>query len=94
MERELIVERTRAGLEVARLLGRKGGRKAKMTDSKIESAKKLLIDGVLQGTWPRTLACPFLRFTAWCRHSHKSKDFAGLGLEPQTRAHPINATEP
>jgi DNA invertase Pin-like site-specific DNA recombinase len=42
MERELTVERTRAGLEVARQLGRKGGRKPKMTDSKIESAKKLL----------------------------------------------------
>jgi DNA invertase Pin-like site-specific DNA recombinase len=46
MERELTVERTRAGLEVARLLGRKGGRKRQMTDSKIESAKKLLANGV------------------------------------------------
>jgi DNA invertase Pin-like site-specific DNA recombinase len=46
MERELTVERTRAGLEVARQLGRKGGRKAKMTESKIESAKKLLASGV------------------------------------------------
>jgi DNA invertase Pin-like site-specific DNA recombinase len=46
MERELAVERTRAGLEVARQLGRKGGRKRKMTDSKIESAKKLLASGV------------------------------------------------
>ena len=46
MERELIVERTRAGLDVARQLGRKGGRKPKMTDSKIESAKKLLASGV------------------------------------------------
>ena len=46
MERELIVERTRAGLEVARQLGRKGGRKPKMTESKIESAKKLLASGV------------------------------------------------
>jgi len=46
MERELIIERTRAGLDVARLLGRKGGRKRKMTDSKIESAKKLLATGV------------------------------------------------
>ncbi|SMG56460.1 recombinase family protein [Paraburkholderia susongensis] len=46
MERELTVERTRAGLEVARQLGRKGGRKPKMTDSKIESAKKLLASGV------------------------------------------------
>jgi DNA invertase Pin-like site-specific DNA recombinase len=46
MERELTVERTRAGLEVARQLGRKGGRKRQMTDSKIESAKKLLADGL------------------------------------------------
>jgi DNA invertase Pin-like site-specific DNA recombinase len=46
MERELTIERTRAGLEVARQLGRKGGRKRQMTDSKIESAKKLLTSGV------------------------------------------------
>jgi len=46
MERELTIERTRAGLEVARQLGRKGGRKRRMTDSKIESAKKLLAKGV------------------------------------------------
>ena len=46
MERELTIERTRAGLEVARQLGRKGGRKPKMTDSKIKSAKKLLASGV------------------------------------------------
>lgn len=46
MERELIVERTRAGLEVARSLGRKGGRKRSMTDSKIISAKRLLHSGV------------------------------------------------
>ena len=46
MERELTVERTRAGLEVAGQLGRKGGRKRQMTDSKIESAKKLLASGI------------------------------------------------
>ena len=46
MERELTVERTRAGLEIARQLGRKGGRKRLMTDSKIQSAKKLLANGV------------------------------------------------
>ena len=46
MERELIVERTRAGLEVARQLGRMGGRKRQMTDSKITAAKKLLASGV------------------------------------------------
>ena len=52
MERELIFERTRAGLDVARQLGRKGGRKPKMTNSKIESAKKLLASG----TPPRDVA--------------------------------------
>lgn len=46
MERDLVVERTRAGLDVARQLGRKVGRKPKMTDSKIESAKELLASGV------------------------------------------------
>jgi len=46
MERQLTVERTRAGLEVARQLGRKGGRKREMTDSKIKSARKQLADGV------------------------------------------------
>ena len=46
MERDLTIERIRAGLEVARQLGRKGGRKRQMTDSKTESAKKLLAIGV------------------------------------------------
>ena len=46
MERELTIERTRAGLETARKLGRKGGRKRRMTDSKIESARKLLSSGM------------------------------------------------
>lgn len=46
MERELIIERTRAGLDAAKQLGCKGGRKPKMTSSKIESAKKLLASGI------------------------------------------------
>ncbi|WP_317891009.1 recombinase family protein [Granulicella arctica] len=46
MERELIVERTRAGLEVARQLGRTGGRKRQMTETKVKAAKKLLASGV------------------------------------------------
>ena len=47
MERELIIERTKAGLEAARSQGRIGGRKRIMTDSKIKSAKKLLQAGAL-----------------------------------------------
>lgn len=46
MERELTLERTKAGLESARKLGRIGGRRRTMTDSKIRSAKKLLSDGI------------------------------------------------
>ena len=46
MERDLIVERTRAGLAAAIQLGRKSGRKPKMTISKVESARKLLASGV------------------------------------------------
>jgi DNA invertase Pin-like site-specific DNA recombinase len=46
MERGLTIERTRAGLEVARILGRKGGRNRLMTDSKIKSTKKILAKGV------------------------------------------------
>ena len=45
MERELIVERTRAGLQAARHQGRVGGRKRQMTDSKIQAARKLLASG-------------------------------------------------
>ncbi len=45
MERELIAERTKAGLTAAKAQGRIGGRKRKMTNFKIESAKKLLASG-------------------------------------------------
>jgi len=47
MERELTLERTKACLVAARKLGRVGGRKRIMTDSKIKSAKKLLASGML-----------------------------------------------
>jgi DNA invertase Pin-like site-specific DNA recombinase len=46
MERELIAERTRAGLDAARKRGRVGGRKRAMTQSKLESAQRLLKDGM------------------------------------------------
>ncbi len=46
MERELIAERTRAGLEAGRRQGRIGGRKRRMTESKVESARQLLANGI------------------------------------------------
>jgi len=47
MERELVAERTKAGLAAAKAQGRVGGRKRKMTKSKVDSAKKLLKSGML-----------------------------------------------
>lgn len=52
MERELIVERTQAGLKAARVMGRIGGRKPKMTDSKLKSAQQLFKTGAM----PRDIA--------------------------------------
>jgi DNA invertase Pin-like site-specific DNA recombinase len=52
MERELIVERTRAGLAAARRQGRVGGRKRQMTESKMVAARQLLE----AGTPPRDVA--------------------------------------
>ena len=46
MERELIAERTKAGLEAARKRGRVGGRKRRMTPGKVESARQLLASGM------------------------------------------------
>jgi DNA invertase Pin-like site-specific DNA recombinase len=45
IDRELILERTRAGLEAARCLGRVGGRKRRMTDGKVQAARKLFASG-------------------------------------------------
>ncbi len=46
MERALMVERTKAGLEAARKRGRVVGRKRRMTPSKIASAQQLLRGGM------------------------------------------------
>jgi DNA invertase Pin-like site-specific DNA recombinase len=51
-ERNLIRERTRAGLAAARKRGRIGGRPRAMTDDKVKAAKKLLRGG----TPPRDVA--------------------------------------
>ena len=46
MERELIAERTRAGLQAAKKRGRIGGRKRLMTPGKVDSARRLLDSGM------------------------------------------------
>jgi DNA invertase Pin-like site-specific DNA recombinase len=46
MERELLAERTRAGLAAARRRGRRSGRRRRMTPGKVESARELLKGGM------------------------------------------------
>lgn len=65
MERELIVERTRAGLEIARKLGRVGGRKRKMTESKVASARKLVAAGVAHKEVARNLGVSVPTLYRW-----------------------------
>ena len=65
MERELVAERTMAGLAAARAQGRIGGRKRKMTKSKIESAKKLLASGTLPKDVARNLGVSIPTLYRW-----------------------------
>jgi len=53
MERELLIERTQAGLAAAIHQGRVGGRKRKMTEPKVQAAKKLLAAGTPPRRWRR-----------------------------------------
>lgn len=75
MERELIVERTRAGLEAARKLGRKGGRRPKMTAGKIESARRLLETGMPAKDVARSLGVSVPTLYRWLPAS--TRDSAG-----------------
>lgn len=45
MERDLIQERTKAGLAAARLAGKVGGRRPALTPTKLEAARQLLRAG-------------------------------------------------
>lgn len=49
MERELLIERTRAGLAAAAARGRKGGRPRALDEAKIRAAKAMFASGSLSG---------------------------------------------
>lgn len=72
MERELIVERTRAGLDAARKIGRTGGRPRRMTAGKVESAKKLLAAGMPPRDVARNLAVSVPTLYRWLPSSSRS----------------------
>ena len=69
MERDLIRERTRAGLAAARARGRKGGRKAKLSGLQIAHARKLLED-------PRVT----IKEVAASLHVNRATIYRALGL--------------
>ena len=71
MERDLIIERTRAGLEVARRQGRIGGRKRKMTDSKISAAKRLIQESVPTREVAKNLGVSIPTLYRWLPASHR-----------------------
>jgi DNA invertase Pin-like site-specific DNA recombinase len=65
MERELLAERTRAGLAAARRRGRVGGRKRRMTPGKVESARKLLKGGMAPRDVARSLGVSIPTLYRW-----------------------------
>ena len=65
MERELIAERTKAGLEAARQRGRLVGRKRMMTPSKIQSATQLLDSGMSSREVARNLGVSIPTLYRW-----------------------------
>jgi len=80
MERDLIVERTKAGLEAAKLQGRIGGRKRKMTSSKLESAKRLLEGGTSPRDVANNLGVSIPTLYRWLPAGNR------LALEPSTQS--------
>ncbi len=72
MERELTIERTKAGLVAARKQGRTGGRPRHITDTKIESARKLYSPAKHPETSPTTSAYRSPPSTAGSQHQHST----------------------
>lgn len=85
-EREIICERTRAGLEAARARGRKGGRPRALSEKDLKQAKALLTDPDITvetvarrlGVGPSTL----YRYLPAARHSIQDNSAAVQFIDP------------
>lgn len=71
MERDLIIERTRSGLETARKQGKLSGRKPKMNSSKVKAAKKLLEIGISPKEVAKSLEISVATLYRWIPASGK-----------------------
>jgi len=70
-ERDIIRQRTRAGLEAARKRGRVGGRPRAMTDEKVAGAKKLLSSGTSAKDVAEMLSVSLPTLYRWCPGSER-----------------------
>jgi DNA invertase Pin-like site-specific DNA recombinase len=78
MEREIIVERTRAGLQAAAARGRVGGRPPGLNEGKVRAAKAMLASGTMTASEvARQLGC-----AASTLYRHLPGGRAALGGEP------------
>ena len=68
MERELLIERTKAGLDAAK---KRGGRKRSMTPGKVEAAKKLLDQGMPAKDVANNLGVSIPTLYRWCPASER-----------------------
>jgi DNA invertase Pin-like site-specific DNA recombinase len=91
MERELIVECTRARLESARLQGRVGGRKRRMTDSKVLAARKLLASGTPPHEVAQNLGVSVPTLYRWVPASSRDAMGCERRWTIQREAHRMNA---
>jgi DNA invertase Pin-like site-specific DNA recombinase len=80
MERELIAERTKAGLDAARRRGRMVGRKRRMTQSKIESAKQLLGGGMSPREVAKNLGVSIPTLYRWVPASSREVSAGGIAI--------------
>ncbi|WDN87882.1 hypothetical protein BuS5_00850 [Desulfosarcina sp. BuS5] len=72
MERELLIERTKAGLMAAKKRGRVGGRRRTMTPSKVEAAKKLLAERMPPREVAQNLGVSIPTLYRWCPASERA----------------------
>lgn len=73
-ERELTVERTKAGLEAARARGRIGGRKPKLTDQQAMEVRQLVLDGRKPAELARQFGVARSTIYNYAELSHKVAD--------------------
>ncbi len=93
-ERELIQERTRAGLDAARARGRKGGRARKLDDEQIQIAARLASDGVQVAQICQLLNISRRSYFRYMEQIEKAKENAPPEVAPPQKMKNGNGNRP